>query len=140
MSSSLKFFVLATSIGYFAFQSSKKKFLDADEEERDLHGEEESAWRSYREFARRYARKRGERSARESKDRLLWQMERHYAAILGLDKRSTPGEIKSRYRMKISLHHPDRVHYLGEAARIRAEEETKAINEAFAFFRRVGRV
>ena len=50
----------------------------------------------------------------------------------------TADRLRSHYRRLVTAYHPDRVAGLGAKLQRLAEEETKAINEAYAFFK--GRV
>ena len=51
--------------------------------------------------------------------------------ILGLTPAATTDEIKTAYRAKVRLSHPDRVHGLAPAFRILAEAETRRLNAAY---------
>ena len=48
----------------------------------------------------------------------------------------TPEMLRRNYRRLVAAYHPDRVSGLGEKLQRLAEEETKAINEAYSFFKR----
>jgi DnaJ-domain-containing protein 1 len=52
--------------------------------------------------------------------------------VLGISPGATLEEIKTAYRQKISLYHPDRVAGLGEELRELAEVHAKEINAAYA--------
>ena len=60
----------------------------------------------------------------------------HYRAVLDLEGEATPERVRLAYKRMIAAYHPDKVAGLGAKLRHLAEEETKAINEAYAFFRR----
>jgi DnaJ like chaperone protein len=51
--------------------------------------------------------------------------------ILGIDRNSSPEEIKKVYRKLAIEFHPDKVAYLGENVRKDAEEKFRKINEAY---------
>ena len=51
--------------------------------------------------------------------------------ILGLTPAATTDEIKTAYRAKVRLSHPDRVYGLAPAFRILAESETRRLNAAY---------
>ena len=52
--------------------------------------------------------------------------------ILGVSSLASLDELKAAYRKKIKICHPDRFAYLGEEMKRLAEEETKALNAAYA--------
>ena len=58
-----------------------------------------------------------------------------YRAVLGLEGEVTPERVRLAFRRQIAAYHPDKVAGLGAKLQRLAEEETKAINEAYAFFR-----
>jgi DnaJ like chaperone protein len=51
--------------------------------------------------------------------------------ILGIDRNSTPEEIKKAYRKLAIEYHPDKVNYLGEEIRRDAEEKFQKITNAY---------
>lgn len=59
-----------------------------------------------------------------------------YRATLELTGPVTPESLRTAYRRLIAAYHPDRCATLGVKLRRLAEEETKRINEAYAYFRR----
>jgi hypothetical protein len=58
-----------------------------------------------------------------------------YRTVLELEGEATPERVRLAYKRMIAAYHPDKVAGLGLKIRQLAEEETKAINEAYAFFR-----
>lgn len=60
--------------------------------------------------------------------------QRHFAT-LGLEGPVTPAQVRRRYRELAGLYHPDKVVHLGPKLRQAAEDEMKAINQAFTYFR-----
>ena len=58
-----------------------------------------------------------------------------YRAVLELEGEVTPERVRLAYKRMIAAYHPDKVAGLGAKLQRLAEEETKAINEAYAFFR-----
>jgi DnaJ like chaperone protein len=56
--------------------------------------------------------------------------------ILGIDKNATLDDIKRAYRQKAKENHPDKVAYLGEDIRKKAEEKFAKINEAYEQIRK----
>jgi curved DNA-binding protein CbpA len=60
-----------------------------------------------------------------------------YRAVLELEPGPVTLEtVRRHYLRLVAAYHPDRVAGLGVKLRRLAEEETKAINEAYAFFKR----
>ncbi|MDR5693867.1 MAG: DnaJ domain-containing protein [Armatimonadota bacterium] len=59
-------------------------------------------------------------------------MEKDYYQILGVDPNASQEEIREAYRFKVFALHPDRFPQSDPKIRRRAEEELKAINEAYA--------
>jgi DnaJ-domain-containing protein 1 len=57
-----------------------------------------------------------------------------YYFILAVSRSDGFEEIKKKYREILGQYHPDKVQHLGREFQIMAEEKTKAINEAFAYF------
>lgn len=62
-------------------------------------------------------------------------MEKDYYLILGVDPNASQEEIREAYRFKVFALHPDRFSQADAKVRRRAEEELKAINEAYAVLR-----
>lgn len=62
-------------------------------------------------------------------------LERRHRATLGLEEPLSAEAIRLAYRQRMWEYHPDRVAGLGAKLRRLAEEETKRINEAYAYFR-----
>jgi hypothetical protein len=63
-------------------------------------------------------------------------LERLHGETLGLRGRITPEEVRQAYKQRVREYHPDQVARLGVKLRVLAEEETKRINEAYAYFRK----
>lgn len=56
----------------------------------------------------------------------------HWAySVLEIDKNANNDEIKKAYRQLALKNHPDKVAYLGDEIRQRAQEKFQSINEAF---------
>ena len=62
--------------------------------------------------------------------------EARHRATLELSGPVTPESLRRHYRRLVTAYHPDRVAGLGAKLQKLAEEETKAINEAYAFFKK----
>jgi hypothetical protein len=60
----------------------------------------------------------------------------YYGTILELRGKTTPAEIKKKYRELIRKYHPDNVERLGDEFREMAHEKTKEINAAYEYFKR----
>ncbi len=58
-----------------------------------------------------------------------------FAQVLGLSGKVTREDVKKRWRELTMQYHPDKVSHLGPKLREVAEQEMKAINEAYGFFR-----
>ena len=59
-----------------------------------------------------------------------------HRATLGLGPGPvTAASLRRHYRQQVAAYHPDRVAGLGDKLQRLAEEETKAINQAYAFFK-----
>ena len=56
-----------------------------------------------------------------------------YYKILGLSDKSSPGEIRERYRALVTSCHPDK--FQEAKNKMRAEERIKEVNEAYALLR-----
>ena len=63
-------------------------------------------------------------------------LERLHGDTLGLEGRITPEQVRQAYKQRVREYHPDQVARLGIKLRMLAEEETKRINEAYAYFRK----
>ncbi|MEI9895398.1 MAG: J domain-containing protein [Chthoniobacter sp.] len=57
-----------------------------------------------------------------------------HGRVLGLSGKVTFADIKRQYRQRMLEYHPDKVAALGSKLRALAEEESKKINAAYAFF------
>ena len=93
-----------------------------------------------RERARRESRSSADAGARASEsDRPSVprpdRAEARHRATLELSGPVTPETLRRHYRRLVTAYHPDRVAGLGAKLQKLAEEETKAINEAYAFFK-----
>jgi DnaJ-domain-containing protein 1 len=62
--------------------------------------------------------------------------EEEYRKILGITTKDTPATIKARYKELLTKYHPDKVQHLGVEFQEMAERKTKAIMEAYEFFRK----
>ncbi len=61
--------------------------------------------------------------------------ERHYGKVLGLQGSITKNELRKRYLEAIARYHPDKVNHLAPEFQAMAEEKSKAIIEAYDYFR-----
>jgi preprotein translocase subunit Sec63 len=62
--------------------------------------------------------------------------EEEYRQILGLAPGDSPAAIRKKYKDLLSKYHPDKVQHLGIEFQDMAEKKTKAIMEAYEFFRK----
>lgn len=60
----------------------------------------------------------------------------NYYEILGVERTAPAAEIKLAYRSLVEIHHPDRMHHLRPEVRVKAEEQLRVINEAYAVLRK----
>ena len=101
---------------------------ESDEAEKDLKQEEESN--------RRQEQRRQAEEQKESEDDVRQQaMENRYAQVLGLKGKITKDEIKKAYHEHIAQYHPDKVQHLGVELQMLANEKTKAIVQAYEYFK-----
>ena len=63
-------------------------------------------------------------------------LERLHGETLGLTGTVDPHTVRQAYKARVREYHPDQVARLGVKLRMLAEEETKRINEAYAYFRK----
>ena len=61
--------------------------------------------------------------------------ERGFAKVLGLKGRVTREDVRRAYRDLAGQYHPDKVQHLGPKLRQVADNEMRAINEAYSFFK-----
>lgn len=61
--------------------------------------------------------------------------EARHAAVLGLAGEITPAEVKRAYRELLTKYHPDKVSHLGAEFHRLAEERTREIIAAYAYFK-----
>lgn len=61
--------------------------------------------------------------------------EKRHGETLGLVGTVTVDDVKRRYRALVALYHPDKVVHLGPKLQAAAEQEMRAINEAYRYFR-----
>ncbi len=62
-------------------------------------------------------------------------LDRLHRATLGLESEVTPESVRAAFKARVREYHPDQVARLGIKLQKLAEEETKRINEAHAYFR-----
>jgi DnaJ-class molecular chaperone len=62
--------------------------------------------------------------------------EGEYRQILGVTADDSPATIKKNYKELLAKYHPDKVQHLGIEFQEMAERKTKAIMEAYEFFRK----
>ena len=62
--------------------------------------------------------------------------EEEYRKILGILPGDSPSVIRKKYKELLSKYHPDKVQHLGVEFQEMAEKKTKAIMEAYEFFRK----
>ena len=62
-------------------------------------------------------------------------LDRLHRETLGLNGEVTPDAVRAAFKARVREYHPDQVARLGVKLQTLAEEETKRINEAYAYFR-----
>jgi DnaJ-class molecular chaperone len=62
--------------------------------------------------------------------------EEEYRQILGVTTEDSPATIRTKYKELLAKYHPDKVQHLGIEFQEMAERKTKAITEAYGFFRK----
>ncbi|MEM6327825.1 MAG: J domain-containing protein [Bacteroidota bacterium] len=117
---------------------------EQEERIRDAYFAKERKAREVRERRRReQARARraqastGGRQRQSAPSRPQGTEEARHRTTLELTGPITPQSVRTAYRRLIAAYHPDRCATLGTKLQHLAEEETKRINEAYAYFRRM---
>ena len=80
-----------------------------------------------------------QRSERDSYQYQNWERantEEEYRQILGVTVEDRPATIRKKYKELLAKYHPDKVQHLGIEFQEMAERKTKAIMEAYEFFRK----
>jgi len=77
---------------------------------------------------------RGSSSGGNAPDAFSAEPESRYREALGLDGTEDEDQIRKRYRELLSRYHPDKVQHLGEEFRRMAEQKTREILEAYAYY------
>ena len=80
-----------------------------------------------------------QRSERGGYRRQNWEhanTEQDYRQILGITDKDNPATIRTKYKELLVKYHPDKVQHLGIEFQEMAEKKTKAIMEAYEFFRK----
>ena len=86
--------------------------------------------RSNRESEERY------RGSPPPEDNLDTNLDRRHGKVLGLSGQVTRYDVKTRWRELSRQYHPDNVQHLGPKLREVAEQEMKAINLAYEYFKK----
>jgi DnaJ-domain-containing protein 1 len=79
-------------------------------------------------------RQRSERGGSRNWDHV--NTEEEYRQILGVTDQDSPATIRTKYKEVLAKYHPDKVQHLGIEFQDMAEMKTKAIMEAYEFFRK----
>ena len=77
---------------------------------------------------------KNERNGNRDREHIVTEDE--YRQVLGLAPGDSPAAIRKKYKDLLSKYHPDKVQHLGIEFQDMAEKKTKAIMEAYEFFRR----
>ena len=110
-------------------QNNKPDFESEDDEVEDEDKQEEESNRQQQESRKAEEQKLSEDNRKQQVE------ENRYAQILGLKGKITKEEIKKAYREQVAQYHPDKVQHLGVELQMLANEKTKAIIEAYDYFR-----
>jgi len=62
--------------------------------------------------------------------------EEEYRQVLGVTTEDNPATVRKKYKELLAKYHPDKVQHLGIEFQEMAERKTKAIMEAYEFFRK----
>jgi DnaJ-domain-containing protein 1 len=62
--------------------------------------------------------------------------EEEYRQVLGVTTEDNPATVRKKYKELLAKYHPDKVQHLGIEFQEMAERKTKAITEAYEFFRK----
>ena len=79
---------------------------------------------------------RGETGGYQYQNREHVSTEEEYRKILGITAEDSPAIIRTKYKEHLAKYHPDKVQHLGIEFQEMAEKKTKAITEAYGFFRK----
>ena len=80
-----------------------------------------------------------QRNERGSYRRRDWEnagTEEEYRRILGITDKDSPATIRKKYKELLAKYHPDKVQHLGIEFQEMAERKTRAIIQAYEFFRK----
>ncbi|MBA4419015.1 MAG: hypothetical protein C0392_14090 [Syntrophus sp. (in: bacteria)] len=81
--------------------------------------------------------RRSEGGAYQYKSNQRTCTEEEYRQILGVTAEDSPATIRKKYKELLAKYHPDKVQHLGIEFQEMAERKTKAIMEAYDFFRKI---
>ena len=79
---------------------------------------------------------RSERGGYHSQNSENSNTEEEYRRILGVTDKDSPATIRKKYKELLAKYHPDKVQHLGIEFQEMAERKTKAIIQAYEFFRK----
>ena len=79
---------------------------------------------------------RNERGGYQHQNREYKNTEDEYRHVLEVTAEDSPATIKKQYKELLAKYHPDKVQHLGIEFQEMAEKKTRAIMEAYEFFRK----
>jgi DnaJ-domain-containing protein 1 len=82
------------------------------------------------------ALRKGPGNKDQSRFRDYGDTEDDYRQILGITNIDSAADIRKRYKELLAQYHPDKVQHLGVEFQEMAEKKTRAIMEAYEFFRK----
>jgi preprotein translocase subunit Sec63 len=81
-------------------------------------------------------RQSGETGGHQYQNREPANTEEEYREVLGVTANDSPAAIRKKYKDLLAKYHPDKVQHLGIEFQELAEKKTKAITEAYGYFRK----
>lgn len=122
-----------------ARQREQDRERDAEQYRQRRGDKQEQARRQEEEYARREQQERQraeqERDHEQKANPPETDLEKKYAKVLGLSGKVTSDDVKRCWRELSMQYHPDRVQHLGPKLKEVAEQEMKALNEAYEYFK-----
>ncbi|MEI7850745.1 MAG: DnaJ domain-containing protein [Kiritimatiellales bacterium] len=110
-----------------------------ENEQRRMEEEARQAEEKRKEGERRRTQQEEEKRKHDRQNQSSGQDkdERYYASVLNLQHPFSFEDTRRKYRDLSKQYHPDKVHGLGSKLKVVAENEMKAINEAYTYFEKM---
>jgi len=132
----LVFTILAAVAGYSMVAFVVRKVRESPLRTKARSSDSSEHYQTGAEQEEQFRNRNDERAGHEEAPRGTLSEEQDYARVLGLKGQVTRSDVKKAYRQLLAKYHPDKVDHLGEEFKDIAEEKTKAIVEAYAYFRK----